>query len=83
MLQNYEYFLMLAETKNISKAAEKLYVSHQCLSRYLKNLEDECGLMLFQRKPTLELTYAGTVLADSMREIQRIEQDTRRKLTDL
>lgn len=50
---------MLAETKNISKAAEKLYVSHQCLSRYLKNLEDECGLMLFQRKPTLELTYAG------------------------
>lgn len=83
MLQNYEYFLTLAETKNISKAAEKLYVSHQCLSRYLKNLEDECGLTLFQRKPTLELTYAGTVLADSMREIQRIEQDTRRKLTDL
>lgn len=83
MLQNYEYFLTLAETKNISKAAERLYVSHQCVSRYLKNLEKECGLMLFQRKPALELTYAGTVLADSMRQIQRIEQDTLRKLTDL
>lgn len=83
MLQNYEYFLTLAETKNISKAAEKLYVSHQCLSRYLKNLEDECGLTLFQRKPSLSLTYAGQVLADSMREIQRIEQNTMRKLIDL
>ena len=35
MFQNYEYFLALAETRNISRAAEQLYVSHQCLSRYL------------------------------------------------
>lgn len=83
MLQNYEYFLALAETKNISRAAEKLFVSHQCLSRYLKNLENECGLTLFERKPSLSLTYAGQVLLDSLREVQRIEQNTSKALTEL
>ena len=83
MLQNYQYFLTLSETLNISKAAEKLYISHQCLSRYLKNLEDECGLTLFERKPKLTLTYAGQVLQESLREIQRIEQNTSKALAEL
>lgn len=83
MLQNYEYFLMLAETLNISRAAEKLFISHQCLSRYLKTLEDECGLTLFERKPSLSLTYAGQILLDSFREVQRIEQNTNQALTEL
>ena len=73
MLQNYHYFLVLSETLNISKAAEKLYISHQCLSRYLKNLEDECGLTLFERKPKLTLTYAGQILPESLREIGRVD----------
>lgn len=76
MLQNYEYFLALAEEQNISHAAKKLYISHQCLSRYLKNLEQECGLPLFERKPRFTLTYAGRVLADSLLEIQRLERNT-------
>lgn len=76
MLQNYRYFLALAETQNISQAAQKLFVSHQCLSRYLKTIEDECGLTLFERRPVLSLTYAGEVLLTAFRQIQRIEQDT-------
>ena len=83
MLQNYEYFLVLSETLNISKAAEKLFISHQCLSRYLKTLEDECGLTLFERKPSLSLTYAGQVLLESLREVQRIEQNTNHALSEL
>lgn len=83
MLQNYEYFLALAETQNISRAAERLYVSHQCLSRYLKTLEEECGLTLFERKPSLSLTYAGQVLLEGLREVQRVEQSTKLELTDL
>lgn len=83
MIQNYEYFLTLAETQNISRAAERLYVSHQCLSRYLKTLEEECGLTLFERKPSLSLTYAGQVLLEGLREIQRVEQSTKLELTDL
>lgn len=83
MLQNYEYLLMLAKELNISRAAEKLYISHQCLSRYLKNLEDECGLTLFERKPKFALTYAGQILVSSFLEIQRIEQNASHELAEL
>lgn len=83
MLQNYQYFLTLAETLNISQAAKQLFISHQCLSRYLKNLESECGLTLFERKPNLSLTYAGEVLLTSFRQIQRIEQDARTQIEEI
>lgn len=83
MFQNYEYFLALAETRNISRAAEQLYVSHQCLSRYLKTLEQECGLTLFNRKPALSLTYAGEVMLKAFREVQRIENSTSLALAEL
>lgn len=80
MLQNYQYFITLAETLNISHAAQKLYISHQCLSRYLKTLEHECGLTLFERKPTFALTYAGQTLLEAFREIERIEKTPNSRL---
>lgn len=83
MLQNYEYFLMLAKEQNISHAAEKLFISHQCLSRYLKNLEKECGTMLFERKPAFTLTYAGHVLEESLLQIQKIEQNTNSRFAEI
>lgn len=83
MLQNYQYFITLAETLNISHAAQKLYISHQCLSRYLKTLEHECGLTLFERKPTFALTYAGQTLLEAFREIERIEKNAAQSLEEL
>lgn len=83
MLQNYQYFITLAETLNISHAAQKLYISHQCLSRYLKTLEHECGLTLFERKPTFALTYAGQTLLEAFREIERIEKNAEQSLEEL
>lgn len=82
MFQNYEYFLTLAETLNMSSAAQKLFISHQCLSRYLKTLESECGVTLFERRPSLRLTPAGEILRRSFHELQRIERDTRSALND-
>ena len=83
MLQNYQYFITLAETLNISHAAQKLYISHQCLSRYLKTLEHECGLTLFERKPAFTLTYAGQTLLEAFREIERIEKNAEQSLEEL
>ena len=83
MLQNYQYFITLAETLNISHAAQKLYISHQCLSRYLKTLEHECGLTLFERKTTFALTYAGQTLLEAFREIERIEKNAAQSLEEL
>ncbi len=83
MLQNYEYFLALARELNISRAARTLYISHQCLSRYLKNLEQECGVALFERKPSFTLTQEGQILHDTFLQIQRLEQNTLKELSEL
>ena len=67
MLNNYHYFITLAEELNISRAAEKLFISHQCLSKYLRNLEREYQVTLFERIPVPKLTMAGEALLSMFR----------------
>lgn len=57
--QNLQYFLVVAQDCNISRAAEKLHISQQALSASISRLEDELDCKLFERKPTLSLTYSG------------------------
>ena len=55
-----EYILTLAETRNMTRAAEKLFISQPALSHYLKCVEEELGTRLFDRSTTpMTLTYAG------------------------
>lgn len=83
MLNNFQYFLVLAEELNISKAADRLFISHQCLSKYLKNLEDEYGVMFFHRKPKFALTYAGELVLQSLRKIELIDANLSSQLAEL
>ena len=43
------YILTIARRKNMTKAAEELYVSQSSLSQYLSRLEQEIGDPLFIR----------------------------------
>ena len=53
-------FLMLCTYKNISRAAERLYMSQQGVSNILQRLEKELGCELFRRtRSGLELTACG------------------------
>jgi len=83
MLNNYNYFIALAEEENISKAAEKLFISHQCLSKYLKNLEQEYHIDFFNRSKKLVLTPAGKAYLDMVRQIQILEDDLSGQLDDI
>ena len=83
MLNNYQYFIALAEELNISKAAERLFISHQCLSKYLKNLEQEYNVTLFERNPRLTLTIAGQVYLDMLRQVQFLESNLENQLSDI
>ena len=83
MFNNYHYFIVLAEECNISRAADRLFITHQNLSKYLSNLEAEFGVALFQRKPTFSLTYAGRLMLDALKETERTEKNIRAQFVDL
>lgn len=51
-IQAIETFLMVYDTRNLSRASERLYVSQQCLSRQIQGLEAELGVQLFVRRKT-------------------------------
>jgi DNA-binding transcriptional LysR family regulator len=82
MFENYRYFLTLAEELNITRASEKLYVTHQCLSRYLSKLEKECGVQLFYRKPKFELTDNGKIFLKTLRQIEFMEINLKQHFSD-
>lgn len=83
MLNNYQYFIALAEELNISKAAERLFISHQCLSKYLKNLEQAYNVTFFERTPRLTLTIAGQAYLDMLRQVQFLESNLENQLSDI
>ena len=70
MLNNYQYFLVLAEEKSISRAAEYLFVSQPALSQQIRNLEKELGYRVFHRTSKgLELTEKGNVFYQKAQEM--------------
>lgn len=83
MFNNYHYFIALADEGNISKAARKLFISHQCLSRYLKNLEQEYRVTFFERTPKLMLTPAGQAYLSAIRQMQLLEENLDSQLDDI
>ena len=83
MLNNYQYFIVLAEELNISKAAERLFISHQCLSKYLKNLEQAYQIAFFERSPRLTLTPAGEAYLETLRQVQLLESNLESTLSDI
>ena len=89
---NLKYFLVASEEMNITKAAQRLHISQQALSNHISKLEHELGTPLFERTPSLSLTYAGRRLVDAsthildiqaqfLTEIDDINQNARGELT--
>lgn len=65
-----EYFLKVAETMNISRAAEQLHISHQGLSKQIRLLEEELGVALLERNVSgITLTETGKKLNEWFRPI--------------
>ena len=75
MQTSYEMFLLAAEETSFTKAANKAYITQQCLSSHIKRLEDYYGVSLFNRTPKLALTPVSyTHLASSVSVATRPER---------
>jgi LysR family transcriptional regulator, benzoate and cis,cis-muconate-responsive activator of ben and cat genes len=71
-LRHLRYFVAVAETENVSRAAVKLHVSQPGLSTQIRDLEAEIGILLFERTAkSLSLTEAGHVFLDEARDLLR------------
>lgn len=78
------YILTIAEKKNMTKAAEELYVSQSSLSQYLSRLERELGTPLFFRtKGELTLTPAGELYTEAARKVVTIQKDLYQNIAGL
>ena len=82
--QQIEYVLTLAEEKSFSKAAQKLYVTQPSLSQFIKNLEKELRVPIFDRSTSpIRLTPAGEAFVNAARKIKAIEDELNQQIADL
>ncbi len=81
-LRVLNYFLMVSQEENITKAAQLLHVTQPTLSRQLMQLEDELGVKLFERSNhSIVLTSDGLLLKRRAQEIVSLAEKTKRELT--
>lgn len=92
-LRHFRFFVAVAETGQVSKAAAALFTSQPAVTEAIKTLETDMGVKLFNRSPKgVTLTYEGaiflqhaqTVLAaavDAMLAPQQVQRDMAGQLT--
>lgn len=80
----FSYFITVAETGNITKAAQILHVSQPSLSQYLTRLEHDLGVRLLNRNTTpIALTEAGTIYLEYVRSVLALEKQLKIDLNRL
>lgn len=80
-IKSLRYFLAVTEEGNITKAAKRLCIAQPSLSRQLQLLEEELGVVLFERgKRRIQLTEEGYYLKRQAEEILALVEKTRSQL---
>ncbi|MEY8352302.1 LysR family transcriptional regulator [Lachnospiraceae bacterium 54-53] len=79
-----EYILAIAEENNITRAAEKLFITQPALNQQLLRLEKELGTPLFYRSRTnWRPTPAGEIYITNAKEMLQLKKNTYGMISDL
>ncbi len=84
-IEELRWMTKLFETRNMSRAAETLFVSQPALSQCVRRIEEQLGFKLFSRSNKgLEPTEKGLLFAEAAESITRTYQNflTRAELSD-
>lgn len=80
----FKYFTEIARQQSISLAAEKLNIQQPALSQYLKKIETELGIELFNRSTNpIQLTDAGKSFLVTANKIIDADIQLKKKLRDI
>jgi DNA-binding transcriptional LysR family regulator len=72
-IKQLQYFIEVAKYNSFTRAAKELFITQPTISKMIKNLEDELGLVLFDRssRKKLILTDAGRVIYEQAKLVDK------------
>lgn len=85
MIENYlwEELATFAEQKTLAKTAEALHVTQPSITRGMQKLEDELGVILFDRQPNrITLTETGELAAREAQKILSLNREVIAKISN-
>lgn len=83
-LRRIENIIRIAEEKNITRAADKLFISQPALNLQLLNLEKELGTKLFYRRGNeWAITEAGRIYVETARKMVAMKKDCYSRISDI
>lgn len=80
---NLQYFCVAAEELSFTRAAKRLFISQQSLSSHISRLEEELGVVLFNRTQPVALTHAGECLYRNSRTMLYQKNQTEKEIQDI
>lgn len=83
-VREFEYLITIADTKSVTKAAAKLYVTQSALSKFIQKKEEEMGTALFERVGKQFVpTYAGQICIDMARQVVNLNDQMEKKVAQI
>lgn len=83
-IRQLQYLVEVARLKSFTKAAEALFITQPTISKTIRSMEEELGVVLFNRQgKQIELTDAGKIIVDRAADILNSFQNLSSELDDL